>query len=245
MGPIERIRRGEGPFWGRMKRTAKAVLSFHIPANRLTLPIFRIAYRFHVVVRESWIWTKRFFWNEPLFRSQCVSVGSGFQMEQLPYIVGTGRIVIDDKVRLSGRQSIAFGRSMSTTLPEFVIGEGTFIGHQCSFNIGRSIRIGKHCLLAAGVAVFDMDGHPQDAALRRAGEPSPPESIGPVVIGDDVWVGNGALILKGVTIGDRAIIAARSVVTRDVSSDTVVAGNPAQMVKTLCQTTLAPFVSPV
>jgi maltose O-acetyltransferase len=53
------------------------------------------------------------------------------------------------------------------------------------------------------------------------------------VIGDDVWVGNGAMILKGVTIGDRAVVAARAVVTKDVPPDTVVAGNPARVVKTL------------
>lgn len=233
MGLVERIRRGEGPFWRRMKRTAKVVLSFHIPVNVLTRPIFRFFYRFHVTARESWIWTKRFFWNEPLFRSQCVSVGSEFQMEELPYIVGEGRIVISDRVRLSGKQSIAFGYSTPGTLPELFIGEGSFVGHQCSFNIGRSIRIGNHCLLASGVAIFDMDGHPLDAAMRRANRPTPPKSIAPVKIGNDVWIGNGAIVLKGVTIGDRSIVAARSVVTRDVPPDTVVAGNPAHVVKTL------------
>jgi acetyltransferase-like isoleucine patch superfamily enzyme len=44
--------------------------------------------------------------------------------------------------------------------PELVIGDGSFIGHLCAFNIGSAIRIGKHCLLASGVNVFDMDGHP-------------------------------------------------------------------------------------
>ena len=57
------------------------------------------------------------------------------------------------------------------------------------------------------------------------------------MIGDDVWIGNcGALILKGVTIGDRAIVAARSVVTKDVPPDCVVAGNPARVVKQLAPT---------
>jgi acetyltransferase-like isoleucine patch superfamily enzyme len=55
----------------------------------------------------------------------------------------------------------------------------------------------------------------------------------PVVLGDDVWVGAGAVILKGVTVGDGAVVAARAVVTRDVPADTVVAGNPARVVKRL------------
>jgi acetyltransferase-like isoleucine patch superfamily enzyme len=232
MNWVTKLRRGEGPFWGWAKRRLKAVLGFHLPVNGLTRPFFSGLYRFHVAAREGWIWTRRFFWNEPLFRSQCVAIGTGFRMEELPYIQGRGRIVIGDRVWLSGQPQIAFGRSL-TALPELVIGDGTFIGHHCGFNVARSIRIGCHCLLASGVLVFDMDGHPLDASHRRAGEPTPPEAIAPVVIGDDVWIGTGAMILKGVTIGDRSIIAAKSVVTKDIPPDTVVAGNPARVVKTL------------
>jgi maltose O-acetyltransferase len=76
---------------------------------------------------------------------------------------------------------------------------------------------------------------PLDAERRRAGEPSPPESVRPVVIGNDVWIGTGAVILKGVTVGDRSVIAARAVVTRDVRPDAVVAGNPARVVKYLSE----------
>jgi len=114
-----------------------------------------------------------------------------------------------------------------------VIGDGTFIGHGCGFNIGQSIRIGRMCLLATNVQIFDNDGHPIDAAQRRASMLTPPEAIKPVVIGDEVWIGNGSLILKGVTIGDRSIVGARSVVTKDVPPDTIVAGNPARVVKEL------------
>ena len=55
------------------------------------------------------------------------------------------------------------GRQRVSGPPELVIGDGSFVGHRCAFNIGAAIRIGKHCLLAGGVAVFDMDGHPADA----------------------------------------------------------------------------------
>ena len=68
---------------------------------------------------------------------------------------------------------------------------------------------------------------------RRAGDPTPADGIAPVVIGDEVWVGFHAIILKGVTVGDRAIVAAGAVVTKDVPADAVVAGNPARVVKVL------------
>lgn len=237
-----KLRRGEGPFWGRLKRAARAVLSFHIPVNGVTRPLFRLLYAVHVGIREGWIWARRFFWNEPLFRSQCESVGPGLQMEELPYIQGRGRIALGRGVRLSGKSSVSFGRP-APGLPELVVGDGTFIGHGCGFNVGRSVRIGNHCLFASGVLVYDADGHPLDADRRRAGEPSPPEQIAPVVIGDDVWVGFGAIILKGVTIGDRAVVAAASVVTKDVPPDCVVAGNPARVVRHLAAASETP--SPV
>jgi carbonic anhydrase/acetyltransferase-like protein (isoleucine patch superfamily) len=219
-----KLREGKGPFWGTLKRFARGLLSLHVPVVGPTKWLFALLYQVHVTLRETWIWAKRFFWFEPLFRSQCAVVGPGLRMEELPYIQGAGRIVLGSGVRLSGKPAIAFSRALRSD-PEFQVGDSTFIGHECSFNIADRVSIGRDCLLAAGVMVFDMDGHPIDASDRRAGRPTPPDQISPV------WIGGGSLILKGVTIGDRAIIAARSIVTKDVPPDTVVAGNPARIVK--------------
>jgi acetyltransferase-like isoleucine patch superfamily enzyme len=82
------------------------------------------------------------------------------------------------------------------------------------------------------VSVGDYDGHPIDPVLRRFSS-APPEEIRPVMIGDDVWIGRHATILKGVTIGDRSIVGAGAVVTRSVPPDVVVAGNPARVVRSL------------
>jgi acetyltransferase-like isoleucine patch superfamily enzyme len=197
----------------------------------LTRPIFRILYNLHVGVREGAILLLRFFWFEPLFRSQCAAVGPGLVMEFLPYIQGDGTIILGSGVRMAGKPSFGF-LNRWTDAPELIIGDHTFIGHGCSIAVGRSVRIGKYCLLAGGVSIADYDGHPVDAMLRRT-SPAPPESIKPVVIGDDVWIGGSAKILKGVTIGDRSIVAAGSIVTKSVPADVVVAGNPAVTVKRL------------
>lgn len=232
MSVIAKIRRGEGPFWGGCKGAARRVLSFHVPVVPLTRPLFRFLYAVHVTLRESLLWALRFFWYEPLFRGQCETVGEGLRMEQLPYMTGKGRIVLGRRVRLSGKSSIGFSNCIRLG-PELVIGDDTFIGHGCAFNIGSSVRVGRHCLLASGVKVYDLDGHPADAALRREGRPGSHDSVRPVLIGDDVWVGTGAVILKGVRVGDRSIVGAGAVVTRDVPPDVVVAGNPARVVKHL------------
>lgn len=227
-----KLRRGEGPFWGTLKRLAKATLRLHLPVFWLTRPMFRFLYVAHVTARALVARAARFFWSEPLFRSQCESVGRNFQMGPLPYLHGHGRIVLGDDVTFGGKPDIVFG-NRGEGVPELIVGDHVFIGHQCCFAISGSVQIGDHTLLAGGVHISDYDGHPLDAARRRAGAPAPPEAVRPVVIGRDVWVGNRAMILKGVTIGDRAIVGACAVVTRDVPADVVVAGNPARVVKQL------------
>jgi len=108
---------------------------------------------------------------------------------------------------------------------------GTFIGHLSDLRVSRSIRIGSHCLIAGGVSIADYDGHPLDAAQRRGEATLPAADVRSVKIGDDVWIGQGAVILKGVEIGDRAIVGAHAVVIRDVPADAIVAGNPARLIR--------------
>lgn len=201
-------------------------------------PLLRTLYGVHVTSRETLSWTRRALWDEPLFRGQCEAIGPRFRLERLPYLTGRGRIVIGSDVRLSGKSEIGFNNHFEEhfgDVPEVVIGDHTFVGHGCRFAAARSIRVGRHCLLAGGVAIFDLDGHPLDAAARRAGGPPPATSVRPVLIGDDVWIGRGAIILRGVRIGDRSVVGAGAVVTRCVPADVVVAGNPARIVKRLVE----------
>lgn len=216
----------------RIKPLATRALTAHVPVVGPLRPFFRLLYVLHVGIRETLGQGLRFVWYEPLLRSQCESVGAAFRMEQLPYVWGTGRIVIGDGVRLSGKSSISFHHA-GRGVPELCIGDGSFLGHDCSLAIASSIAIGRHVLVAGGARISDYDGHPVEAASRRAGDPTPPDAIRPVVIEDDVWIGADARILKGVRIGARSIVGSGAVVTRSVPPDVVVAGNPARIVRKL------------
>lgn len=217
--------------WCRFARTCRgAALTFHLPVAGPTHALFRALYRLHVVARESVAWGLRVFWFEPLFRSQCDAVGPRFRMERLPYITGRGRIVIGSDVRLSGKSGFCFGRGGESP-PRVTIGDGTFIGHDCGFFTCRSVDIGRRCLIATRVTIRDNDGHPTHSARRERNEAPTPDTIRPVVIGDDVWIGAGAVVLKGVSIGKGAVIGAGAVVTRDVEPGSIVAGNPARVVR--------------
>src|SRR5262245_49869847 len=93
MDIVTHIRRGRGPFFGGLKKLAKAILALHLPTDGPLKPFWRAMYGLHVFIREMWVWSRRFFWNEPLFRAYCESVGARFAMEELPFIQGCGRIV--------------------------------------------------------------------------------------------------------------------------------------------------------
>lgn len=108
------------------------------------------------------------------------------------------------------------------------IGRGTFINYHCVLLDCAPIEIGDDVQIAPNVQVYTA-GHPLDPEVRRSGL----EFAHPIRIGSDVWIGGGAIVLPGVTLGDASVIGAGSVVTRDVPPCTVVAGNPARPLRTL------------
>jgi maltose O-acetyltransferase len=103
------------------------------------------------------------------------------------------------------------------------IGKGVFLNFNCVILDIVEVSIGDLTQIGPGVQILAAD-HPRDAAQRK----SLLEFGRPVRIGANVWIGAGALIMPGVTIGDDAIIGAGSVVTRDVPAGLTVAGNPAR-----------------
>jgi maltose O-acetyltransferase len=104
------------------------------------------------------------------------------------------------------------------------LGPGVFMNFGCIFLDVVEIAVGDGCQVGPAVQVLTAD-HPRDSALRRQGL----ESGRPVRIGRNVWIGGGAILLPGITVGDDAIIGAGSVVTRDVPAGATVAGNPARL----------------
>jgi len=108
------------------------------------------------------------------------------------------------------------------------IGSNTSIGHGCIFAVNKEITIGRGCLIAGFVSIFDSPGHATDPGERAAGAVVPDEDVRPVVVEDNVWIGYGSVIMPGVTIGQNSVIAVGSVVTSDIPPNTMALGNPAR-----------------
>jgi acetyltransferase-like isoleucine patch superfamily enzyme len=110
--------------------------------------------------------------------------------------------------------------------PKIVIGDNTSIHLYFHCGAAESVTIGKNVLIAGRVYISDHD--------HRYDDPEMPACLceelktAPVVIEDGVWLGEGSVILKGVTVGERAVVGANAVVTKDVEPYTIVAGVPAR-----------------
>ena len=103
------------------------------------------------------------------------------------------------------------------------------------------VEIGAYTAIAPEVTICDNNNHPVCPAFRKKMRMTPEGHImrswkysanAPITIGENCWIGSNSRICKGVTIGDNAIVAACSVVTKDVPANSIVAGNPAKVVKT-------------
>ncbi len=106
------------------------------------------------------------------------------------------------------------------------LGAGAFLNYNCVILDTAAVTIGEGAQIGPAVQIYAAD-HPREAALRRAGQ----EIARPVSIGENAWIGGGAIILPGVRIGADAIVGAGAVVTRDVAAGATVVGNPAAPVR--------------
>ena len=108
------------------------------------------------------------------------------------------------------------------------VGPKTVVGQECTISAYQRVSIGQQCVIADRAMFIDFDHNVADPEqpIRKQGIYKRD-----VVVGSNVWIGYGAQILRGVTIGDNAIIGASSVVTRDIPANAVAAGSPARVIR--------------
>jgi acetyltransferase-like isoleucine patch superfamily enzyme len=144
----------------------------------------------------------------------------------------------ENSVICSDPEMTALGVNHPVVLRTLAQGAVIVIGNNTGISGGSicaaiRVEIGNECLLGANVTITDTDFHPIKPLGRRHN--NNPHEIGsePVVIEDNVFIGAGVVILKGVRVGRNSVIGAGSVVTKNVPANTIVAGNPARILKGL------------
>ena len=163
---------------------------------------------------------RAFYW-----RALGMSVGPGVRLGEM-VVTWPHKIALEERCSLEHRIyfNAAGGHSAGVAIS---IGAGTFIGSGCEFNAIESIRVGQNCLIASGSRFIDHNhGIELGSPMKLQ-----PEVSAPILLGSDVWIGVNCVILKGVTIGEGAIVAAGSIVTKSVEPYTIVGGAPAKLIR--------------
>jgi maltose O-acetyltransferase len=154
----------------------------------------------------------------------CTQVGRWSRVIGQITVDNHGTMIVGDRVRIYGHHA----RSIFTVLEHgrLVIGDRTFVNYGCDIAATGLVSIGADCMIGTHVSIIDNDFHEVGDRHRM------PVSK-PVVIGDNVWIGNRAIVLPGVTIGSGSVVGAGAVVVHDVPPGTVAVGNPARVVKSI------------
>lgn len=225
-----KIKRGQSPGMRRLRAMIRFLMA--PPAPRvpgMLRPLFGSLYELHFMVIRVSRTILNLCYRHPLFQGRCKSIGHGVQIDQLPFVYGPVEIEIGDHTQIGGNISIMSGYVFDQ--PRLTMGKHVFIGWHSFIAVNREVVIEDHVMISHGVRISDNDGHPKEADRRSRHEPADAEATKPVHIKRYAWIGNGAHIHKGVTIGEGAIIGANSVVLKSVPPFALAAGNPARVIR--------------
>ena len=216
-----------------MARAAKSVLRHlrnpTIPllprvVRRLLRPLYFLHFGVIVAVRNLLI-----LYRGPLFQSRCASFGRGVKLRgKLPFVMGPVEIHVGNDVSIGGNVSILSGYVLDER-PRLILQDRSSLGWGVIVVINKEVRIEEDVFIPHDVRISDTDGHPREVDLRIANLPPDPRDVRPVRICRGAWIGNGSHIMKGVTIGEGAIIGANSVVISDIPAFALALGNPAEV----------------
>jgi acetyltransferase-like isoleucine patch superfamily enzyme len=224
---IRKVKRGETPAYRFLRFVARAVVRPRAPrVPGFLKPLLRLLYETHFGVIQLARWVVAVSYRHPLFQARCASVGRNLSLETLPYVDGHVEIHIGDNVTI-GRMSVASGRFLDR--PRLIIKDRAEIGWGVSFGVSKEVIVEEDVRVSFNCRISDTDGHRREADLRAQNAPVDPRDIRPVRICRYAWIGNGCHIMKGVTIGEGAVIGANSVVISDIPPYSLAMGNPAEV----------------
>lgn len=199
----------------------------------LLLKILRAPWTIAAVIGDRWLWPM-------LVGAAGVKHGDGLTLVGAPEIRMTsgGTIKLGNKVSLFSRQtSNPLLLHTPCALRLLAPNARITIGDDCALSgvvvcAATAVDIGNHVLIGANVKISDTDFHPLSPEARRA-DRNRGASTKAIVIHDDVFIGAGAFILKGTVLGEGCVVGAGAIVSGEFPARSIIAGNPAKVIKTL------------
>ncbi len=174
-------------------------------------------------------------------RRRGLVIGVGVVFHDMPIVsmAHSSQIVVQDRAVLTSHAAFtALGISRPCVLRTLRAGASINIGEDTGMSgvvicAATSVSIGKQCLLGAGVMLMDNDFHPVLPENRRFNRNPRDIQALPIVVEDNVFIGAGTIVLKGVQIGTNSVIGAGSVVVSDIPRNVIAAGNPARVIRSV------------
>jgi len=223
----EWVKRRDNPLADTAYRLAQGTRHASLP---MVPALHRMLYGVHRGVAGAWSYLTRALWYTPLFQSRLTRPAPDlFLYTGMPLVIGPAEITIGRGCRISGTSTI-LGRA-ATAQPRLDVGDNVDIGWQTTIAVGSRVRIGDNVRIAGRAFLAGYPGHPLDARARAAGAPDTEDQVGDIVLEDDVWLATGVTVMADVTIGARTVVAAGSVVTKDLPPDVLAGGCPARVIK--------------
>lgn len=226
---VLKVRRGDSGAARTLRDVYRWAQRWNLPEGRVSRRVFGAMYRAFDAYTDARELAGAKLLVEPMVRARFHRVGRNLHATSLPYVRGHARVTVGDDCSF-GYFSIRSGRFVDE--PELIFGNSVSVAMKVVFVVNRRITIGDHVGISGRCWISDSDGHPTDIDRRMRGERElTAADIQPLTIEDHVWIGHGSHILKGVTIGRGAVIAAGSVVTSDVPPGALAMGVPARIIK--------------
>jgi acetyltransferase-like isoleucine patch superfamily enzyme len=177
----------------------------------------------------AWIERALTFLHTQAARGKFAAWGPGSRLGRGARLIGAEYVWVGDRVLLGECAWLNAKDDRGDGAATLSIGDGTYIGRFAQINAWRSVNIGRDVLIADRVFISDADHNFSDleTPIRLQGD----SFRGAVTLRDGCWIGIGAVILPGVTIGRNAVVAANAVVTNDVPDHAIVGGIPAKGIK--------------
>jgi acetyltransferase-like isoleucine patch superfamily enzyme len=162
-------------------------------------------------------------------RPRFAAWGRRSRIEPSAKLLSPGLVHVGDHVHICEHAWLNAKDDRGDGAPTLRIGDHAYIGRFVQINAWRSVTLERHVLIADRVFISDCGHQFSDPTMPIRMQPDP--FLGPVLLKEGCWIGTGAVILPGVTVGRNAVVAANAVVSRDVPDRAVVGGVPARLIR--------------